>query len=150
MLSSLILPIALLVAQLPAQAAESQREPGLAAFAERFDRAQIEKNGAALETMVDDELVFIDGFGKRFGKRDFINRWIAPGDVFNPITLVDRVVVPLGDDAGSVSAETVFSGTASGKPFSRRFRFTDTFRRVGGEWRAVHIQVTFIPEASPQ
>ena len=45
-----------------------------------------------------------------------------------------------------VSAETVLSGTSDGIPFASRFRFTDTFSRVAGEWRAVHIQVTRIPE----
>ena len=32
----------------------------------------------------------------------------------------------------------------SGKPFSIHFRFSDTFRRVGGKWKAIHIQVTRI------
>lgn len=114
-------------------------------FADRFDRAQLAKDGPALERMVADELVFIDGSGKRQGKPAFIAGWTAPGDSYDPITLVDRVVVPMGPDAGVVSAETVLSGVSGGKRFSSRFRFSDTFRRVQGQWRAVHIQVTRIP-----
>jgi hypothetical protein len=76
--------------------------------------------------------VFIDGSGKRQGKKEFIAGWTGAGDTYNPITLVDRIVTPLGADAGMVSAETVLSGTSGGKTFSSRFRFTDTFRRVGG------------------
>ena len=117
----------------------------LTEFADRFDRAQLEKDGAALERMVDDDLVFITNAGERQGKDEFIAGWTAPGDRFDPITLVDRVVVPLGRDAGVVSAETTLRGTSGGKPFASRFRFSDTFVREGGEWRAVHIQVSRIP-----
>ena len=113
-------------------------------FADRFDRAQLQKDRRRLEQMVADDLVFITGSGERKGKRDFIAGWTGPADRYNPITLSDRVVTPLGPDAGMVSAETVLSGTSGGKSFSSRFRFTDTFKRTNGEWRAVHIQVTRI------
>ena len=115
-------------------------------FADRFDSAQLHKDGPALERMIADDLVFITSSGKRQGKKEFIAGWTDPGDTYDPITLVDRVVTPLGADAGMVSAETTLSGTSGGKKFSSRFRYTDTFKRVGGEWRAVHIQVTRIPE----
>jgi ketosteroid isomerase-like protein len=119
---------------------------GLAEFADRFDRAQLAKDRAALEHMVAEDLVFITGAGERQGKREFIDGWTAPGDSFDPITLVDRVVRPLGADAGVVSAETTLGGTSGGQRFSSRFRFSDTFERIDGQWRAVHIQVTRIPE----
>jgi ketosteroid isomerase-like protein len=59
--------------------------------------------------------------------------------------LVDRRLVPLGPDAFLISAETTLSGISDGKRFASAFRFTDTFRRVDGRWRAVHIQVTRLP-----
>ena len=118
----------------------------LVEFADRFDQAQLQKDGAALEAMVADDLVFITGSGERKGKADFIAGWTDPGDMYNPIHLKDRVVRQLGPDVGIVSAETVLSGTSAGKAFASRFRFTDTFQRTSGVWRAVHIQVTRIPE----
>ena len=127
------------VAQPPQHAIE------LVEFADRFDQAQLQKNGPLLEQMVADELVFITGSGERKGKRDFIAGWTDPADSYSPITLTDRVVRQLGPDVGVVSAETTLSGTSGGKPFSSRIRFTDTFQRVNGRWRAVHIQVTRIP-----
>lgn len=120
--------------------------PTLAEFADQFDRAQLAKDGAALEQMVADDLVFITGAGERQGKKDFIGGWTAPEDSFDPITLVDRVVMPLGNDAGVVSAETTLSGVSGGQRFSSRFRFSDTFVRMDGRWQAVHIQVTRIAE----
>lgn len=127
-------------------ASAQQQDIGLVAFADSFDQAQLKKNGAALERMISDDLVFITGSGKRQGKKEFIAGWTDPADTYDPIILVDRIVTPLGPDAGMVSAETILSGTSGGKKFSSHFRFTDTFERVGGEWRAVHIQVTRIPD----
>ena len=105
-------------------------------------RAQLTQDAAGLNEMIADELVFIDGSGKRRGKKDFIAGWTAQGDRFDPVVLIDRKVIPLGSDAAIVSAETTLAGTSGGQRFASRIRFADTFRRVGGKWRAVHIQVT--------
>jgi ketosteroid isomerase-like protein len=115
---------------------------GILAFADAFDRAQLTQDAAALNEMVADELVFIDGSGKRQGKKEFIAGWTSPGDRFDPVVLLDRKVVPLGGDAAIVNAETTLGGTSGGQRFASHIRFADTFRRVGGKWRAVHIQVT--------
>lgn len=111
-------------------------------IADEFDRAQLSKDAAALDQMVDDDLVFITSKGKRVGKKEFIAGWVSPGDRYDPIRLVDRKLVLLGSDGFMVSAETVLSGVSEGAAFSSKFRFTDTFRLIGGTWRAVHIQVT--------
>ena len=118
----------------------------LSRFADQFDRAQLEKDRAALERMVADDLVFITGEGERLGKAEFIAGWTAPGDSYDPIALVDRIVRPIGADGVVVTAETTLSGTSGEQRFSSRFRFSDTFERTGGEWRAVHIQVTRIAD----
>ena len=118
----------------------------LTAFADAFDAAQIAKDGAALQRMVADDLVFIDGSGKRSGKADFIAGWTGANDVYDPITLRDRIVMPLGEGAGLASAETILSGRSGGKPFRARIRFTDIFRRsAGGGWEATYIHVTRMP-----
>jgi ketosteroid isomerase-like protein len=129
---------------------EAEAHLSLIQFADAFDRAQLAKDHDALERMVADDLVFIDGSGKRLGKKAFIDGWTAPGDRYDPIVLIDRVVTALGPDAGIVGAETILSGTSDGQSFSSRFRFADTFRRVGGRWQAVHIQVTRLPPAKAQ
>ena len=124
-----------------AVAAEPDRA-GILAFADAFDRAQLAQDARAMEAMIADDLVFIDGSGKRQGKKEFIAGWTSPGDRFDPVVLVDRQVVLLGTDAAVVNAETTLGGTSNGQRFASRIRFADTFRRVGGKWRAVHIQVT--------
>ena len=123
----------------------AESHSSLIAFADAFDQAQLTKDAAALERMISDDLVFIDAAGLRKGKKDFIARWMTPGESYDPIQLVDRTVTPLGPDAGIVGAETTLRGLSGGKPFASHFRFADTFKRTGGRWLAVHIQVTRIP-----
>ncbi|AQR73657.1 hypothetical protein BXU08_08410 [Sphingomonas sp. LM7] len=115
--------------------------------ADAFDRAQLTSDAAALERMVADDLIFIDGSGKRLDKRGFIAGWTAPGDRFDPAVLLDRRVVALGPDAFLVTAETTLTGSSDGTRFASALRFTDIFRRIDGQWRAVHIQVTRLPVA---
>lgn len=116
------------------------------AAADAFDRAQLAQDEMAMERMILDSFVFIDGSGKRQGKHAFIAGWLTPGDKYDPITLIDRTVTPLGRDGAAVSAETSLCGTSDGVRFCRRMRFTDTFVRVSGEWRVAHVQVTRITD----
>ena len=130
----------------PAFAAEAQRDiADLTAFADAFDAAQIAQDRAALGRMVADDLVFIDGSGKRYGKASFIEGWTGPDDDYDPVTLTDRVILPLGKDAGLASAEAILSGRSARKPFRVRIRFTDIFRRHGDSWQASYIHVTRMP-----
>jgi ketosteroid isomerase-like protein len=139
--AALLTPAATACAQ-TAQATIAAEIHPLLAVADAFDRAQLAKDAAALDRMVADDLVFIDSSGKRSGKQAFIAGWTAPGDRFDPVTLVDRQLVALGPDAFLVTAETVLAGVSDGTRFASAFRFTDIFRKVDGRWRAVHIQVT--------
>lgn len=127
----------------PANAAPAPDDTAaLTAFADAFDAAQIAKDGATLGRMVADDLVFIDGSGQRLGKAAFIAGWTGADDSYDPVTLRDRIVMPLGDGAGLASAEAVLSGRSAGKPFRVRIRFTDIFRRSGDTWQAAYIHVT--------
>jgi ketosteroid isomerase-like protein len=133
------------VATLGATEPVGQQWPrGLLEFADAFDQAQLRKDRKALERMTSDRLVFIDSSGKRQAKKEFIAGWTGPDERFNPVALLDRVVVPIGPNGGIVSAETTLTGTSGGKPFSSRIRFSDTFQRTGSRWQAAHIQVTRI------
>lgn len=123
---------------------ETLREIG-----DRFDQAQIAKDGAALQTLVADDLIFIDGDGARSGKKAFIDGWIDPAVMFGPIDIRDRQFVPLGADAGIVGGEVVLRGSAGGTPFASHIRFSDTFRLKDGKWQATHIQVTRVPAKQP-
>lgn len=127
-------------------AAASPPPSSILAAADAFDRAQLTKDRAAMGRFLLDDLVFIDGSGNRLGKKEFIAGWTAPGDKFDPITLVDRKVVRLGRDAAVVGAEVNLCGTSDGARFCSHIRYADTFVCVGGQWRVAHVQVTRIKD----
>jgi ketosteroid isomerase-like protein len=124
-------------------------DDSLTAFADAFDRAQLAQDRPTMERMVADDLVFVDGSGKRQGKKEFIEGWMTPGDRYDPLVLVDRVIVPLGPDAAVVNAETNLTGVSGGKRFASHFRYADSFRRIGGKWQVAHIQVTRMAPVQP-
>ena len=129
-----------------ALAASPADQASIVEAADRFDRIQLAQDEMAMEKMILDDFVFIDGSGQRQGKHAFIAGWLVPGDKYDPITLIDRTITPLGRDAAVVSAETSLCGSSDGERFCRRMRFSDTFVRVGGEWRVAHVQVTRIAD----
>lgn len=122
----------------------------LRGVADRFDRAQIEQDRGTLEDMLADDLLFVGSNGIRQSRQQFIDGWMDPTSRYQPITVEDRYVLPLGPDSGVVGGDVIVRGTANGQPFAAHIRFSDTFRRVGGRWRAVHIQATRVPEPPAQ
>jgi ketosteroid isomerase-like protein len=114
--------------------------------ADAFDRAQLAQDEAAMQRMILDDLVFIDGSGKRLGKKELIAGWMGANDKYDPADPIDRTVTPLGRDAAVVGAEVNICGTSGGTRFCSRIRFADTFVKVGKEWRVAHIQVTRIKD----
>ena len=71
----------MILASTPLAAAPADNSSIIAA-ADAFDRAQINKDGAVIGRFLLDDLVFIDGSGKRLGKKEFIDGWTAP-DLIN-------------------------------------------------------------------
>lgn len=116
-------------------------------IADRFDRAQIEQDRAALEEMTADDLLFVGSNGIRQSRRQFIDGWIDQATRYQPIAVEDRYFLPLGPDSGIVGGDVVVRGISNGQVFSVRIRFSDTFRRIHGRWQAVHIQATRVPAA---
>lgn len=141
------LTAALLLIAAPALA-EDVSPATLREVADRFDRSQIEQDRATMEAMTADDLIFVGSNGVRQTRAEFIAGWMDPATHYEPIDVQDRYFLPLGADAGVVGGDVVLRGTSGGQPFAVRIRFADTFRRIGGAWRAVHIQATRVPGAA--
>lgn len=142
-----IVAAALLLIAAPALA-EDVSPATLREVADRFDRAQIAQDRATMEAMTADDLVFVGSNGVRQTRAEFIAGWMDPDTHYEPIDIQDRYFLPLGADTGVVGGDVVVRGTSGGTPFAVRIRFADTFRRIGGAWRAVHIQATRVPGAA--
>lgn len=139
-----LLPLALLALCAFAPATDVDRET-LRTVADRFDRAQLTQDRAALERLISDDLILIGSDGTRQNKRQFIEGFVAPGLHFEMATPTDRYFIPLGPDAGIAGGDIVLRGTSDGTPFTTRLRFSDTFHRIRGEWLAVHVEATRVP-----
>lgn len=120
----------------------------LRAIADRFDRAQLTGDRATLDRMIADDFILIGSGGTHEGKQAFIAGFTDPDVRFDPATIEDRYFLPLGPDAGIVGGDVVLRGVASGKPFASHIRFSDTYRRIGGAWKAVHVEATKVPDSA--
>jgi uncharacterized protein (TIGR02246 family) len=120
-------------------------DPCLDASSHAFDEAQFRHDPGAIAAFLSPELVYVRGSGEAAGKAAFEQGFTAPGVDFDPFVIKDRRVIMLGPDAAVVVGEGLIGGTEGGKRFADHFRYADTFRREGGRWQVVYVQVTRIP-----
>jgi len=146
-----VLPLAAAASLLGAPAlANDVSVETLREIADRFDRAQIGQDRATLERMTAADFILIGTDGTRQSRRQFIDDYFEPGLRFEITLPEDRYFIPLGPDAGIVGGDVVMRGTSNGTSFASRIRFSDTFRRINGEWVAVHVQATRVPPPAAQ
>ena len=120
-------------------------DPCLDAASHAFDEAQFRHDAGAIAAFLSSELVYVRGSGEVASKAAFEQGFTAPGVDFDPFVIKDRRVIMLGPDAAVVAGEGLIGGTEGGKRFADHFRYADTFRREGGRWQVVYVQVTRIP-----
>ncbi len=107
------------------------------AGASRSDRATHERFWA-------DELVYTGSSGRRIGKADILSDLSAESSADEPkttYTAEDVRIQDLGDTA-VVTFRLVGTTEQGGRTLVTRYLNTGTFRRTGGEWRAVAWQAT--------
>ena len=126
-------------------AAAPTPETDVKAAARAFDQAQLSGDRAALERMVADDFLMIDGAGQKNDRKEFIAGWTSPGTTYEPLVIHDPVYVPLGPTAALVGGRVELKGAENGKPFVSRFHFSDVFAWRDGRWQVVFVQVTRTP-----
>jgi ketosteroid isomerase-like protein len=129
---ALALPTAALAAPLPAD---------LAAAVHAYDAAQVHGDRAALERLVADDYVLINGAGQVQDKARLIADYVAPGFKLDPFTIEAPVEKVLGDTA-LLGGRVNMTGTDGGQRFALVVRFVDTWAKRDGQWRVVYSQVT--------
>jgi ketosteroid isomerase-like protein len=125
-------PTAVLAAPLPAD---------LAAAAHAYDEAQVKGDRAALERLVADDYVLVNGAGAVQSKAQLIADYVAPGFKLDPFTIEAPVEKVLGDTA-LLGGRVNMTGTDGGQRFALVVRFVDTWAKRDGQWRVVYSQVT--------
>jgi len=89
----------------------------------------------ALERILDDQFISTGDEGQVSNKRQWIDA--VMGAIKVESSSLDDVTVRVCGDTGVVAGRWSGKFTADGKVVSAAFRFTETFARVLGRWRAV-------------
>ncbi len=92
------------------------------------------KDIRTLNTLLDDDFVYIDEQGGVLNKMQFMSLIQSS----NPTQCaVESVIAKLHEDTAIVTGLYQIHGAVKGKPFLRRGRFVDTWLNKGGAWVAV-------------
>jgi ketosteroid isomerase-like protein len=143
-LRAAIAALVLLVA--PTLALAGALPPGLAAAAHAYDAAQVQGDRAALERLVADDYVLVNGAGVVQSKADLISGYVAPGFKLDPFVIEEPVEKVLGDTA-LLGGRVNMTGVDGGQRFALTVRFVDTWTRRDGRWRVVYSQVTRVAKS---
>lgn len=113
----------------------------LALQADRWDKAIVRKDRAAIEANMADDFRQIDGAGNVETRTSFVDGLVSPDLQIDPYTVQDFDIRLYGDVA-LLSGRIRMTGHAEGKPFSSHFRYIDIYVRRGGAWKIVSVQIS--------
>ncbi len=109
-------------------------------------KAENEHDAAALDRILDDQFISTSGFGKPHSKQDFIKALTkGKADPRQSQTLEDETVVVEGDTAVDVGTN-IFHMSDKSAPDGLALRYTITFVRKGGHWRALAEHIVKISQ----
>ena len=121
----------------------SDDEGRVLALENAWNHAEQAKDIVALDQLLAPELVYIDYDGSLMNKQQFLasvkSEGLSPAQIVNE----KQSAVVFGDCA-VVTGIYHEKGTANGKPYTRRGRFTDTWVKSNNTWRCVASQSTLI------
>jgi ketosteroid isomerase-like protein len=100
---------------------------------ERLRLAMLASDVEALNTLLADDLTFIDHQGRRVGKADDLQVHRSGVLELGQIEILDRVIKPLGN-AALVSLRARVAGAYYGEKFSEKLAYTRVWSRKGDAW----------------
>lgn len=130
----------------PALAHAAPLPADLAAAAHAYDAAQVNGDRAALERLVADDYVLVNGAGQVQDKARLIADYLAPGFKLDPFTIEEPVEKVLGDTA-LLGGRVNMTGVDGGQRFAIVVRFVDAWAKRDGQWRVVYSQVTRVAKS---
>lgn len=116
----------------------------LGAQADRWDRAIVAKDRAAIEANMADDFRQIDGAGDVETRESFLRGLLDPALRIDPYT-VEEFEVRLYGDTALLSGRTRMTGTYDGKAFRTHYRYIDIYVRRAGVWKIVSVQISKLP-----
>jgi ketosteroid isomerase-like protein len=110
----------------------------IAALEERWIQAVIQRDGAAFTNLLHPRFTYTED--DRIYSRAALIREVTTGaDTVTAGENVDLKVEVFGTTA-IATGWLVLRGRSGGRPFERRYRYTDTWQRVDGAWRVIAAQ----------
>jgi ketosteroid isomerase-like protein len=116
----------------------------LTAQADRWDKAIVAKDRAAIEANMAEDFRQIDGAGNVEDKASFVEGLLEPALQIDPYTVEDFDIRLYGDVA-LLSGRTRMTGRHEGKAFSSHYRYIDVYVRRAGAWKIVSVQISRLP-----
>ncbi|MEO8276665.1 MAG: nuclear transport factor 2 family protein [Thermoanaerobaculia bacterium] len=131
----------------PAPAADPKVVAELTAISDRWDKAIVRKDRAAIEANMADDFRDIDGYGNVAGKAAFVDGLVTADLTIDPYTVQEFDVRIYGSagDVALLSGRTNMTGKYQGKPFASNYRYIDTYAKRDGKWKIVSVQISKMP-----
>jgi len=120
----------------------------LTAQADRWDKAIVRKDRAAIEANMADDFRQIDGSGNVETKASFVDDLVSAELQIDPYA-VEELDVRVYGDVALLSGRTRMTGRYQGKAFSSHYRYIDIYVRRDGAWKIVSVQISRIPGSPP-
>jgi ketosteroid isomerase-like protein len=111
--------------------------------ADRWDKAIVRKDRAAIEANMADDFRQIDAGGNVATKAAFVEGLMAPELEIDPYT-VEEFDVRLYGDVALLSGRTNMTGRYNGKQFTSHYRYIDVYVRRHETWKIVSVQISKI------
>ena len=127
----------------PLGALLAQGQAVFAAEAARF-RAQVEKDGLALQTLLDDDLYYLHSNGLIESKQDFITS-VAGGKIVYSEMMATEHRIRLYGKTAVLYGLLMVRGQYEGEPFDIGLYYTSVYRKQRGDWLLVNWQSTKKP-----
>ncbi len=108
-----------------------------------WNQAELHHDANAVAAIVAENFVSVDHHGTLLTRSKYLADLKDPSYKPEEISNSDTVVYLYGDTAIVTSAYKT-RGTADGKPFTHRGRFTDTWIKRNGKWQCIADQETLI------
>jgi ketosteroid isomerase-like protein len=121
----------------------TDEEGRILALENAWNRAEQNKEIAALDSLLSPTLVYIDYDGSYMTKEQFLASTKSEGLQAEQITN-DEMKAHVYGDCAVVTGIYHEKGVYKGKPYTRRGRFTDTWVKQNGTWQCVASQSTLI------
>jgi ketosteroid isomerase-like protein len=117
----------------------TMNEQGILELEGRLKQAMLASDVEALDTLLADDLTFVDATGKVWSKADDLNGHRYGLQRIERLEVEEQSVRAYGTFAVTVTRVAI-AGTFGGAPFAGSLRYTRTWGEVGGAWKVVAAQ----------